>query len=182
MQSVLRVSRMMAVVAALGFAGSAMAGTILEVEPNDTFATAQVIGGDPFEPNGAFSILALLDVGDVDFFAVELVEGRFYTASVFDFTPGDPFDNDSFLGIFAPDGTLFDTDDDGGPGFLSSYSFFAPESGLWAFAVTGFGDVDFVGDHGEFFEYTLVVSEVIPAPAGVAVLGLGLLGVRRRRS
>ena len=170
-----------AVALTLGCASSAFAGGFLEVEPNDTFATAQTFGGDPFDLNGTFQVLGELGTNDVDFYAVDLVAGYYYRASVFDYTPGDPFDNDSFLGVFAPDGTLFDTDDDDGPGFMSSYDFIAPETGTWAFAVTGFGDTDFDGSHGENFEYTLVFSRVVPAPGALALLGIAGLAARRRR-
>lgn len=156
---------------------------ILEVEPNDTFGTAQFLGGSElFSENGAFSVLGFLAADDVDFYSIDLVPDELYTVSIFDFTPDDPFDNDSILGIFDPDGILFLFDDDGGPGFLSSIAFVVPVGGTYAFAVSGFGDNDFVGAHGEKFEYLMVVSSTVPAPGALALLAMaGLVTVRRRR-
>lgn len=155
----------------------ALATPINESEPNDTFATAQVLPADFFLPYGAGAVEALLADDDVDFFRVGLPADVLVTASVFDFTPADPFDNDSLLGIFRPDGTLFDTDDDGGPGYLSAYAFFPDTAGLWGFAVTGYGDTGFIGDHDENFAYRLVLS--IPEPVTFMLL-LGALLLRRR--
>lgn len=156
---------------------------ILEVEPNDTFGTAQFLGGSElFAENGGFSVLAFLGADDVDFYTIDLVANELYTVSVFDFTPGDPFDNDSILGIFNPDGTLFLFDDDGGPGFLSAIAFTVPKAGRYAFTVSGFGDNDFIGEHGEEFDYLLVVGSTVPAPGALALLAIaGLSAARRRR-
>lgn len=159
---------------------AALAGPIDEVEPNDSFDEAQVLPDDFFEPFGAGSVEGFLAADDVDYFLVNLIEGKLATASIFDFTPGDNFDNDSLLGVFAPDGTLFAVDDDGGPGFLSSIAFFPTESGAWAFAVSGFGDDDFDGSHGEAFEYRLVLSIPEPTTFGLMLVGAALVARKRR--
>lgn len=151
-----------------------------EVEPNDTFGTAQILPADFFDDFGAGAIEGFLAADDVDFYMYPLSAGTFATASVFDFTPGAPFDNDSVLGVFSPDGTLFDSDDDGGPGFMSAIAWVADVSGLWAVAVSGFGDIpDFDGGHNEEFDYQLVLSIPEPASLGLLLVGLGFL-IRRR--
>ena len=167
----------------IALSSAASAQPILEIEPNDTFGTAQFLGGSElFADNGGFSVLGFLGSSDVDFYSIDLVPDELYTVSIFDFTPDDPFDNDSFLGIFNPDGTIFLTDDDGGPGFLSAIEFFVPNAGRYAFAVTGFGDTDFTGEHGEEFDYLMVVGSTIPTPGVLALLAMGgALGARRRR-
>ena len=158
----------------------ALAGPIEEVEPNDSFDDAQVLPDDFFEPFGAGSVEGFLAADDVDYFKVFLRAGFLATASIFDFTPESPFDNDSLLGVYAPDGTLFDVDDDDGPGFLSAIHFFPPESGTWAFAVSGFGDDDFDGSHGEAFEYRLVLSVPEPTTFGLMLMGAALVARKRR--
>lgn len=163
------------------FSSAALAGGIGEEEPNDSFDMGQMLPDDFFEPFGAGAVEAFLDEGDVDFFKVNLTAGVMTTASVFDYTPDDGFDNDSILGVFAPDGTLFDFDDDDGPGFLSSIAFFPTETGTWAFAVSGFGDDDFIGDHDEMFQYRLVLSVPEPTTLGLMLVG-GVLIARKRRS
>jgi hypothetical protein len=162
------------------FSTAAVAGPVLEVEPNDSFDAAQVLPGDFFEPFGAGSVEGFLAADDVDYFKVDLTAGVLTTASIFDFTPDDGTDNDSLLGVFAPDGTLFDVDDDDGPGFLSSIHFFPPESGTWAFAVSGFGDDDFEGAHGEEYDYRLVLSIPEPATFGLMLVGAALVARKRR--
>lgn len=160
------------------FVVGAAFGQVAEVEPNDTFPTAQVLPPDFFAGYGAGAVEAYLGTNDVDFFTVFLPADTLVTASVFDYTPEVTYDNDSLLGVFDPSGALFDTDDDDGPGYLSSIHFFPPTGGMWAFAVTGYGDSDFVGDHGEAFDYRLVLSIPEPATIGLLLLGFGL--IRRR--
>ncbi len=164
------------------FSSAALAGGLMEIEPNDSFGGAQVLPDDFFEPFGAGAVEGFLGADDVDFFKVHLPAGELITASIFDYTPDDGFDNDSILGVFDPAGTLFDFDDDDGPGFLSSIHFFTPEGeeGDWAFAVSGFGDDDFDGSHGEEFQYRLVLSIPEPATFGLMLVGAALVARKRR--
>ena len=169
---------------AIAVFGLCAAGTfaqpVMEVEPNDDFGTAQVLPADFFGGYGAGAVEGYLATLDIDFYTVYLPADVLATASVFDYTPDDGFDNDSYLGVFAPDGALFDTDDDDGPGLLSSIHFFPPVSGMWAFAVTGYGDTGFTGDHSEDFDYRLVLSIPEPASIGLLLTGVVVLLARRR--
>jgi len=160
-------------------AAGAYAQPLQEVEPNDSFAGAQVLPADFFGGYGAGAVEGFLSPGDVDFYAVSLPADVLVTASVFDFTPDDDYDNDSYLGVFDPSGTLFDYDDDDGPGYLSAIHFFPPQPGVWAFAVTGYGDSGFTGDHSENFAYRLVLS--VPEPGSLSLLLIGLGVALRRR-
>ncbi len=166
-------------VAVFGLCAAGALAQVPEVEPNDSYDSAQVLPDDFFAGYGAGAVAGFLALGDVDFYVVELTANVLTTASVFDLTPDDPYDNDSYLGVFAPDATLFDTDDDDGPGYLSSIHFFPNVSGMWAFAVTGYGDTGFTGDHSEEFEYRLVLS--IPEPASIGLLLVGAVVLARRR-
>ena len=168
----------LSLVAIFGLCTVAVAQGVPEQEPNDTFGTAQVMPADFFGGYGAGAVEAYLGAGDVDFFAVRLPADVLFTASVFDYTPWDDYDNDSYMGIFDPSGALYDTNDDA-LGYLSSYSFIVPQAGLWAVAVTGYGDTGFTGNHGEEFDYRLVMSIPEPASLGLLLVGLGAFARRR---
>jgi hypothetical protein len=142
-----------------------------------------VIPSADLEATGAVAIEGSVD-GTVEFFVIHIASDAFVTASIFDFTPEVANDSDSLLGIFRPDGSLFATDDDNGPELLSSIAFTTDQSGLWGFAVSGFPDAAFTGNHSQTFSYRLVISAEIPEPTTFALFGLGLVGlrlVRRRR-
>jgi len=160
---------------------------VQEVEPNNTPSTAQVISPALY-PTGAVAIDGFIApdgaLNGIDFFAFDLLAGDFVAVSVFDDTPAID-DNDPLLGIFGPDGLLFASDDDSGPGLLPSFSFVVPTSGRWAFAVTGFGDhPTFNGSHDEAFAYKFVFAiNPVPAPSAAAIGALaGAALLRRRRS
>ena len=93
---------------------------------------------------------------DVDFFTFTgLTPGTQFTARTL-----DPENNaiDTYLGWFDNSGSLLEADDDSGGGTFGSLSLIdgsVPANGMLTFAVTGAGDVDFLGDHGEFDTYEL---------------------------
>lgn len=164
-------------VAAITGLACAQVVPLVETEGNDTFASANFIHFSNY-PTGAVAIDGQLTAGDVDFFSFQVSAGDFVTFSVFGLT----FDGDGYLGIFAPDGALFGADDDSGVGLFPSYAFVAPTSGVWAFAVTGYGDEDFLGAHGESFLYKAVfATNPAPTPGAAGLLGLGALAATRRR-
>src|SRR5262245_1092524 len=65
---------------------------------------------------------------------------------------------DTVLGLFRPDASLVDSNDDDNPGVLSALRFTADATGTWSASVTGYPDFDFIGDHAESGPYSLVVS------------------------
>lgn len=159
-----------------GLAGSAFGQAIPETESNNTFGTANFVPISAF-PFGAFSTSGSISPGDVDYYVVELEAGEYYTAMIFDRTAralngandngNETNDNDTLLGIYRPDGTQADRDDDAGPGFLSAIHFYAPSSGRYAFAISGFGDNSFNGStHTQNYSYLFTSSHGVPNPLG----------------
>ncbi len=95
--------------------------------------------------------------GDVDFFTFTgLVPGASFSAETMElgFTGID-----TYLGWFDDFGNVLATNDDIEPGnLLSLIEGVVPASGKLTFAVTGYGDVDFLGFHNENAEYSLELT------------------------
>jgi hypothetical protein len=90
---------------------------------------------------------------DVDFFRFTgLTSGAQFAAG----TLGTGID--TFLGWYSSEGALLETDDNGGGGVLSRIEGTVPADGTLTFAVTGYGDDDFVGAHNEQGDYQLVLE------------------------
>lgn len=86
------------------------------------------------------SVSGVIDVdGDIDYITVTLTAGQTYSISMRG-TGATPL-VDPFLQVFATDGsTLIGTDDDGGNGVNSLYTFAATATGTYTIAVSGFAD------------------------------------------
>ena len=174
------------------------AGTFGEAEPNNTFATAQVIS-DP----GSFStvingVRSFADASD-DFF-------RFFVAgpALLTITASSP-DRfaDSVMGLYGPTGSLLASNDDAGLGTtLSAISFNALTGGLFTIGFSGFDpgllsctatvtscydtDNDFIfdtfvaagGQGGSTgWAYSLTIAQVaqpVPEPETYLLFGAGL--------
>lgn len=91
---------------------------------------------------------------DVDFFTFSgLTPGGPFTATTFD---PDNAELDTILGWFDESGAQLDFNDDIDPGnLLSKIEGTIPANGMLTFAVSGFGDDDFQGSHGEAGPYEL---------------------------
>jgi hypothetical protein len=94
---------------------------------------------------------------DVDFFTFTgLTPGGAFTAETF--APAET-DRDTLLGWFDSSGALLQTNDDiDDTTLLSRIEGTVPADGKLTFAVSGFGDDDFVGAHSEFGEYELRIT------------------------
>ena len=158
---------------------------IMESEPNDSIATADLIPDPGFDPWGEV-VMADLFVGDVDYFEIILGAGDelAVTTTLFSFSP------DTLIALYRADGTLLAWDD--APGSDRDYiNWTVDVSGSYFIAVTGFDDVGFAnngvpdGDHTQSGFYVLTVAvDVIPEPATLVLLGLGGIGIlihRRRK-
>lgn len=95
-------------------------------------------------------------MADVDFFTFTgLTAGASFSAEV---TQNQFSGFDSILGWFDGSGALIDTDDDEGFESLSLLTGTVPGNGQLTFAVSGYGDDNFVGDHQENAQYSLEVT------------------------
>lgn len=179
-------------VCALAMHPAARAGSPLpELEPNNTFLSAQFIARSLFTPTGSVSILGTLSPGDVDYFEVPLLAGDFFAAHLV--VAPSSSNNATALGLFSPSASLV-AYDLYAPNVLAGL---VPSNGGWRVAVTGYPDVGslFLGDdgvpfngtHSQNVSYLLTLSLVpVPEPGGMIALGTGIAGligysVRRRR-
>jgi hypothetical protein len=110
--------------------------------------------------NGSYDVYIDNTIGgtsaaDVDYFTFTgLTSGSNFFAQVTDATSGF----DSILGWFDGSGNLIETDDNDGVDNLSLINGVVPANGQLTFAVTGYDDVNFVGDHAEDAAYSLEVN------------------------
>lgn len=160
-------------------AASGMAHAVFfDLEPNNTVLTAQALN----RPAGVFSDVGLMSLtaGDVDVISVQLFAGETFTAVA---TPTDNTqytDPDTRMALIGPGGGIVQENDDSGPGFGSLVQFFVVIPGTYHVVVSGFSDFNYNGAHTQDGTYALTVSAV-PEPATMAVLGLGLAAMLRRR-
>jgi len=167
----------------LAISGSAYS-SIIETEPNNTMATADVMSSPTSYPWSDVGICSLDSSGsDIDYFKIWLTDSS--TVMTVVTTPLDVLftDPDTLLGLFDSSGTLLVSNDDSGGTNGSTIMYNITSTGWYYIAVTGSGDTNFNGDyHGEVGNYMLTVS-VVPEPATLVLLGLGglIFLVRRRR-
>lgn len=98
---------------------------------------------------------------DVDFFTFTgLTPGVSFTAQTL--APELPT-ADAVMAWFGAGGVQLAFDDDSGENLMSLISGVVPESGELTFAVSGVGDNNFIGEHGEEFSYELSITLEVPA-------------------
>jgi hypothetical protein len=110
--------------------------------------------------NGSYDVYIDNTIGgtsasDVDYFTFTgLTSGSSFFAEVTDATSGF----DSILGWFDGTGNLIESDDNDGFESLSLINGVVPANGQLTFAVTGYNDLGFVGNHSEDASYSLEVT------------------------
>lgn len=113
------------------------------------------------------------DPGDVDFFTFTgLTPGAAFTAETVD---PNVFEIDTYLGWFDSTGNLIASDDDGAGGTLSLLQGIVPNDGMLTFAVTGYSDDDFLGNHSEDAEYELKLTLAPPETSMVMAMSMGTI-------
>jgi hypothetical protein len=96
-------------------------------------------GAEAIMPGGEPRTSVIGADGDVDWFAIELIEGRPYRFSV---QGGDPAPlADPYLVLYNAEGEQVAADDDGGTGLNAYLSYASPTGGPHFVAVSGFGGV-----------------------------------------
>lgn len=162
-------------------------GIFLESEDNDSMMMANDIG--IFDvPGGSIVIEGILSDNDVDWFSFTLND----TASL-SFFAAFGASGDGLMQIVTDGGDVIAFDDNSGAGFMPTIQLFDLDAGTYHIGFSGFGDIDAgsvdsdeladgIG-HTENFAYKLSVGfSVVPAPSGLALLGMGgMVATRRRR-
>lgn len=119
-----------------GFVDEASGRYIVGLTPGEIGES--VDNADYLMPNGEGRTSIIGTPEDVDWFMIEMVEGRPYRFSLEGFGDGDGL-TDPYLRLYDSQGQEVAADDDGGTGFNSYLSFASPTGGTYFAAVSSYG-------------------------------------------
>ena len=123
-------------VEARGFLDDAAGAYAIMVAPGEISDNAD--SNELLSPNGDGRMSTIGEAGDVDWFVIELIEGRPYRFSAEG--AGETPLADPVLTLYDAAGQQVATDDDGGPGANPYLSYASPAGGPHFVAVSGYGD------------------------------------------
>ena len=148
--------------------GPALSATFYELEPNNSFSTAQALVAS----NGLYDIFGSR-IGDdsADYYSFFANAGSQISLWVSTADELDPA-IDPALGLFSPTGIMLSSDDDTFGYNPAILKFAITDSGLYRVAVSGSGDFGFTGGGSTGWDYRLTV---VPLPAAVWLLIGGML-------
>lgn len=184
-----------AIGALAALSGLAQGAIFFEFESNDTTATANDLGTIT-DPGDSVLVDGTMTSGDVDWFAISFTGQTELVMSIFSLSFG-PSDNSQLM-VLDSNLNIIGFDDDSNVGDMSSLQLTTLPAGTYYIGVSGFDDAGVGGGgaptvfdgldasggaHNQNWTYKLIIgANVVPAPGGVAMLGLaGLAGLRRRR-
>lgn len=119
---------------ARGFGEDAAGRYYLAIAPGEIPAAAD--GAEPLTPGGEARTSTIGAAGDVDWFALELVEGRPYRFNLRGLDPNALAD--PYLALYNANGERVAADDDGGPGLNAYLSYASPTGGPHFLAVSSY--------------------------------------------
>jgi hypothetical protein len=123
-------------VEARGFVDEASGRYVLSITPGEIGSTPDA--AQPLQANGDPRTSFIGTPGDVDWFVVEMIEGRPYRINVEAAEPGALAD--PMLTLYDSTGTQVASDDDGGRGLNAYLSYASPTGGPYFVGVSSYGD------------------------------------------
>lgn len=123
-------------VEARGFVDDAQGRYLISITPGEIGASPDT--AQPLLANGDPRTSFIGTAGDVDWFVVEMIEGRPYRINVESAEPGGLAD--PMLTLYDSTGTQVAADDDGGRGLNAYLSFASPTGGPYFIGVSSYGD------------------------------------------
>lgn len=158
---------------AVGATVTTASAAVLEVEPNNTTATANFVPLAVYAASGGFAFDGAIAPSDVDYVSVNLTAGDYLGVALFTLSG-----NGANVQLLDPSFAQLAVS----TAPIPAFGLAVPATGTYYIGVSGVGDLNFVGQHSQLFTYKLGVSyNAVPEPATLGLLaGAGILALRRK--